>query len=544
MVKAELNYNPYLLETTIKFNGQEPRINSLVEKFQEGSLERWVRRIPDIFYDEMNGYNFELEFSGTERDFLEIVDAFRRKGITEDLVRVFHKNELDGRKEKSELIDDLLEWFAKNPNRNFDIDMFREENADLFNNSYVYIIFQGTQLSMESPNNRDIAVEHVNSVEELSDTELSNTPILMYIAADNIADFQKNLRYFLERKDVEHAQLFFLISPSLDAGKVERIIKDLGVCEPCLVLDVFDDAIKKYIELYPVSEYIYSIVSVFRKKITELDEYLEKESEKCAAVNREVHVRIDEYECIISRLKEINQNFINRDNLELSIEWSNVEAELISLISNWRKRKTKITDDHEAEKVANEFETDVRNFYKQFVERITCAVQTTKQDIDSTYESWYRNAEFDVDYQLERPEFIIPEFEDDISFSYDLLKLVEEKYVEPKEDILGLFFKSASGTSKEPVLQRTFYYQNWRDYVLSVVRPKEETVVNVLFENIRKYESAVAEKYIAHLTDLIEEQTQMKKREAEKLSDEERLLQNDIDWLIKVKDQLKNIERG
>lgn len=37
MVKVELNYNPYLLETSIKFNGQEPRINSLVEKFQDGS---------------------------------------------------------------------------------------------------------------------------------------------------------------------------------------------------------------------------------------------------------------------------------------------------------------------------------------------------------------------------------------------------------------------------------------------------------------------------------------------------------------------------
>ena len=34
MVKAELSYNPYLLETKIKFNGEKPRINSLVEKLQ------------------------------------------------------------------------------------------------------------------------------------------------------------------------------------------------------------------------------------------------------------------------------------------------------------------------------------------------------------------------------------------------------------------------------------------------------------------------------------------------------------------------------
>ena len=33
MVNAELQHNPYLLETEVKFNGQEPKINSQIEKF-------------------------------------------------------------------------------------------------------------------------------------------------------------------------------------------------------------------------------------------------------------------------------------------------------------------------------------------------------------------------------------------------------------------------------------------------------------------------------------------------------------------------------
>ena len=32
MVNAELQHNPYLLETEVKFNGQEPKINSQIEK--------------------------------------------------------------------------------------------------------------------------------------------------------------------------------------------------------------------------------------------------------------------------------------------------------------------------------------------------------------------------------------------------------------------------------------------------------------------------------------------------------------------------------
>ena len=42
MIKAELIYNPYLLETEVRFNGNPPRINSLVEKYQKEKLQTWV----------------------------------------------------------------------------------------------------------------------------------------------------------------------------------------------------------------------------------------------------------------------------------------------------------------------------------------------------------------------------------------------------------------------------------------------------------------------------------------------------------------------
>ena len=38
MINAELSYNPFLMETEIRFNGQPPRVNSLVEKYQNMNL--------------------------------------------------------------------------------------------------------------------------------------------------------------------------------------------------------------------------------------------------------------------------------------------------------------------------------------------------------------------------------------------------------------------------------------------------------------------------------------------------------------------------
>ena len=503
-----------------------------------------MRRIPDIFYDEMNGYDFELEFSGTKRDFLEVVDAFRRKGVSDNLVHVFHKNELDGRYEKSRLIDVLIAWLEENENRNFDFSAFKKEHADLFDSSYVYIIFQGNQLSTDSVENKDVSVEHVSSVDELKDTDLKNTPVLMYLSKDNIQYFQKNLRYFLERDDVDDTQLFFLIHPAIDAAKVERIIKDLGIKEPTIVSEVFDTAVKKYIEVYPVSEYIYSVVSLFNQITNELSARLEAESKACAIVNKEVHARIDQYEDILRKLKEAHQTFINRDNIDIPVEWNSIENKLLNDISIWRKRKTKITDDYEAGIIATEFETDVKKYYAQFLKGIVSAASATKQDIDTVYEAWYRNAEFDTGFQISSGGYNVPEFSNEVVIAESLKKLFEEEYVQPKEDIFGLFFKASSDAPKELVLQKIYYYQNWRDYVTEVVSSKGKNVITILFECIQKYEKDISESYIEHLSDLIEEQTQLKNQEAAKLSDEERFLQNDIDWLMKVQDQLKVIERG
>lgn len=35
MANAELQHNPYLLETEVKFNGQDPKINSQIEKYEK-----------------------------------------------------------------------------------------------------------------------------------------------------------------------------------------------------------------------------------------------------------------------------------------------------------------------------------------------------------------------------------------------------------------------------------------------------------------------------------------------------------------------------
>ena len=124
MVKAELVYNPYLLETEVLFDGNPPRINSLVEKYKGEKLQTWIAKVPSVFYDEMNGYYFELDFSGTELDFEELRKSFAQAGVGKDLVLLFHKGELAGRRQKLLSVEDLLKWLENNPNRRFAFNEF------------------------------------------------------------------------------------------------------------------------------------------------------------------------------------------------------------------------------------------------------------------------------------------------------------------------------------------------------------------------------------------------------------------------------------
>ena len=48
MVKVELKYNPYVLETKVYFNGQLPKINSQIEKFENKRLFVWSDKLLDI----------------------------------------------------------------------------------------------------------------------------------------------------------------------------------------------------------------------------------------------------------------------------------------------------------------------------------------------------------------------------------------------------------------------------------------------------------------------------------------------------------------
>ena len=140
-------------------------------------------------------------------------------------------------------------------------------------------------------------------MEELNNTDLSNIPILIYITENTLPMLSSELDYFKNRDSVSENQLFFMIGGMLDQKTTERIIRDLGVVNPKIVDSPADEVIRKYIEIYPVTDYVRSALIKLREEAVSISVDLDIDNKQNAITNREVQEKIDSINAMLERLK-------------------------------------------------------------------------------------------------------------------------------------------------------------------------------------------------------------------------------------------------
>ncbi len=544
MVTAELSYNPYLRETIIKFNKQNPRINSQIEKFVNCRLYEWIENIPEIYHDEMNGYDFEFIFSGTKADFERIRSTFNKKGISENNISFTFKNELDSPTTKNKGINDLIKWLEDNKNRRFDFNGFKEKHKELFDEPYTLITVNSKEKSLSLEiDNETVHIENVDDISELTATDLTSTPLLLHIDTSDIIETRKIVQSIVARKDIYHKQIFFYIDPSLNVEQIERIISDLGVSEPNIVSGVNDDKIKEYFETFPLTDYIKDFLDVFRTETDNIQKSLNEEILSSKIKNNNTHNQIESIEYKIVNYKRVMDMFNQRDNYATPVKYEEAKSDLITKISNWRKRKIKTTSNDEAISMAEEYSKSITDYYTEFVKQVDEASLTKGNELDCLYEDWYNEANtkavFDplVDVEYIRNEYIIPEFKE------IFLKLNFSKQVEAKGSIFGKFKPGSDNEIKETYIETTYVYDDWRKKALEELLPYCNKVIDGWNEKLIEYAARRAEKYSMQLQKIIDMAEEEKNILANLLSEDEQKLQKDIDWLTDFKDRLHKIER-
>lgn len=540
MISSELIHNPYLLLTKVKFNGQEPKINSQIEKYEHLPLKDWVSLVPNIFYNEMNGYDFDLYFTGTKPDFEEVKKSFRNDGVSTEQVRLFHKNELEDADTKSKEIYELIEWLESTPNRKFDYNAFKQNNAELFEGSYSYITIRGN-----APKGMPqyIGVETVENAQELSNTVLTSIPIVFYIEEGTTQQFRQDLLELLSRNDVRQDQLFFMIYPMMNVSQVVRVISDLGVKNPQVIKRYDEEAVMMYLRNYPVSEYIREAIEVFSKEVGDMTAALEKANTESQITNAGIHNEINILESELVSLKEVDDFFVHRDNYNTSLIFREAHFIVEDQIRKWKNRKTKVTGDNEIEAASEDYESNLTKYMAHFVENVTSAYQNAQEEIRERFTTAYMKANIDTGFKPS--ELLLPKCQGVIlpDMKNELLKMKEVSYVENKNNFFGLF-KKTTDDNVEMVRVVTCYYEKWRLKALEIVMPLADDVIKSCSEALVHFYDDLAMAYHNHLLELISGKMEEKEQVTARLSDDERKLQEDNDWLAEFRDRLQTIERG
>lgn len=90
MKQVAIKYNPYLNKTQILVDKQLPKANSRLNV--DGlRLQEWVEHLPQMLIDEYRDSNFEIDFTGTQADFDDVVSAVEVFGDKAEIKCTLHK---------------------------------------------------------------------------------------------------------------------------------------------------------------------------------------------------------------------------------------------------------------------------------------------------------------------------------------------------------------------------------------------------------------------------------------------------------------------
>ena len=547
MVKVNIEYNPYIMDFKAKFNGKEPRINSLVEKYQKTPLQIWIKDIPHILYDEMNGYDFDLEFIGPDLEYDDLVSSFRCTGISVDEVRCTHTKSLECRKDKLKHIQELNEWFDNNANSRLNLESFKMENQDIFDNSHSIIIIGDTNLGDFEFENANVSVEVIADIKELDNTKLKDIPIVVDAEIMSIRDFQNTILYIIQNNtDVNQEQFFIYVRSIEKSDMYKRLLIDIGLKKSRIINSINAPSLQRYFEYYPVSDYIRNYLYVIRKKVDELKTDMDIEKEESEKANGEAMSQIMMIEDHISAIKDAIVSLDDINKTVMSPEWDSSKNQMLEIITNWKIKKTKIMSDEEAFKLAGQFEEEVKYEWSKFIEEVTSITVESKNVITRQCTELYDKAT-----RSQSPKYPCNTSFDSYKNSFDglkyeLIKINEQSYEKPKDGFINAFLKeiASSNDNKETVLVTTYPCQKWREYVVEFITPIIDKVIEERNAEIKQHCSDKTMYYMDKLINLLDEREGDKVDFSKRLSSDIQILQKDSDWLNELIEKLEMIERS
>lgn len=544
MVKVELNYNPYVLETKVYFNGQLPKINSQIEKFENKRLFVWSDRLLDILYSEMNGYDFDLDFSGTKADYEKIKYLIEKNHLNSEIHLNF-VNRLQEAAKKCSRFNEMIAWLKRSAIEEFHFPEFWEINQEyMIENNLLYVLVD-KKVADFSIEDLDVNVESIDSISQLPEN-IGFYPVLLVLDADKEAEFRQNLLALLQRKDLIADQIFILISENVNLAYYIRLINDLGLKQPQFIHSIDSPLIYDYFENYVRIDFLFKALKILETQKDMTSSKLDQKFETMKQNNREIFEKISKLDKEITDIQLSIEQFENWHLVMYKNEFEKLYVQLNETITQWKSRKKQIRDDSEAEKMMKELQDLAERSLFEFKNAANRLFDDKLAELMNIFSRIYRDSNIqDSFYVHSRNELIISKYEVN-NFSEKLKDLRRESFV-PKEDIFGFInriVKNEQNKIQELVPDITYDLDKFREIACKETLPIAQNLLTDIENRLQSIQLYIVDEYKTHLSTILNEKLLEKANEANRLSAAEKHLQDKKDWLIEFSSQLSEIERG
>lgn len=544
MVKVELMYNPYVLETKVYFNGQLPKINSQIEKFENKRLFVWSDKLLDILYSEMNGYDFDLDFSGTKADYEKIKYLIEKNHLNSE-IRLNFVNRLEEAAKKCRRFNEMITWLKRSAIEEFHFPEFWEINQEyMIENNQLYVLVD-KKVADFSIEDLDVNVESIDSISQLPEN-IGFYPVLLVLDADKEAEFRQNLLALLQRIDLIADQIFILISENVNLAYYIRLINDLGLKQPQFIHSIDSPLIYDHFENYVRIDFLFKALKILETQKDMTSSKLDQKFETMKQNNREIFEKISKLDKEIADIQSAIEQFENWHLVMYKNEFEKLYVQLNETITHWKSRTKQIRNDSEAEKMMKELQGLTEKSLFEFKNAANRLFDDKLSELMNIFSRLYKDSNIqDSFYVHSRNELIISKYEVK-NFSEKLRVLRQERLV-PKEDIFGLInriVKNEQNKIQELVPDITYDLAKFREIACNETLPIAQNLLTDIENRLQSIQLYIVDEYKTHLSTILNEKLLEKANEANQLSAAEKHLQDKKDWLIEFSGQLSEIERG
>lgn len=544
MVKVELKYNPYVLETKVYFNGQLPKINSQIEKFENKRLFVWSDRLLDILYSEMNGYDFDLDFSGTKADYEKIKYLIEKNHLNSE-IRLYFVNRLEEAAKKCRRFKEMITWLKRSSIEEFHFLEFWEINQEyMIENNLLYVLVD-KKVADFSIEDLDVNVESIDSISQLPEN-IGFYPVLLVLDADKEAEFRQNLLALLQRKDLIADQIFILISENVNLAYYIRLINDLGLTQPQFIHSIDSPLIYDYFENYVRIDFLFKALKILETQKDMTSSKLDQKFETMKQNNREIFEKISKLDKEIADIQSAIEQFENWHLVMYKKEFKKLYVQLNETITHWKSRTKQIRNDSEAEKMTKELQGLTEKSLFEFKNAANRLFEDKLVELMNIFSRLYKDSNIqDSFYVRSKNELIISKYE--VNNFSEKLKVLRQERLVPKEDIFGLInriVKNEQNKIQELVPDISYDLDKFREIACNETLPIAQNLLTDIENRLQSIQLYIVDEYKTHLSTILNEKLLEKANAANQLSATEKHLQDKKDWLIEFSGQLSEIERG